>query len=85
VFIKKYIQRQRHKSEQDQTPLVLPNEEFLRHKKYLYKFFDNVTDKISDYKIWRLIGRIKGTLQEPIEEVKQLKLKEIRSLMKINW
>lgn len=40
---------------------------------------------MNDYKVWRLIGRVKSSLKEPIDEVKELKFKEIRSLMKINW
>lgn len=44
-----------------------------------------MTEKKSDYKIWRLIGRVKSSLKEPIEEIKELKLKEVRCLMKINW
>lgn len=39
----------------------------------------------SDYKIWRLIGRIKISLGEPISEVKEIKMKEIRAIMGINW
>ena len=44
-----------------------------------------MTEKISDYKIWRVVGRIKGTLKEPMSEIKEIKLKEIRCMMKINW
>ena len=40
---------------------------------------------MSDYKFWRLIGRMKSSLGEPIEVVKELKLKEVRALLKINW
>ena len=51
----------------------------------MYRFYQDVTEKINDYKIWRVIGRVKGSLKEPIEEIKELKLKEIRCLQKINW
>jgi len=55
-------------------------------KKQLYSFFDEYTDKVAkDWQVWRLIGRIKGILKETPLEVKELKLKEIRSLMIINW
>jgi hypothetical protein len=59
--------------------------EFNRHRHQLYRFYQDVTEKVSDYKIWRLIGRVKGSLKEPIEEIKEIKMKEIRCLMKINW
>lgn len=35
--------------------------------------------------MWRLIGRIKSVLREPFDEIKELKFKEIRSLMVIDW
>ena len=58
----------------------------MRHKEQLYKFYDQITQTLpSDYKIWRLIGRIKSGLKEPISEVKDIKMKEIRAIMKINW
>lgn len=59
--------------------------EFDRHKEQLYKLYTKVTDKVNDYKIWRLIGRLKSQIGEPIEEIMELKLKELRALMKINW
>ena len=59
--------------------------DFKRHKVQLYKFYDLLTEKISDYKFWRLICRIKGGFNEPAEEVKGLKLKEINCIMKIHW
>jgi hypothetical protein len=40
---------------------------------------------VRDWQIWRLIGRIKSVLQEPKAEIKDLKYKEIKSLMVINW
>lgn len=75
VFLKNYLAK----------PNVTP-EELKINKKQLYAFFDEYTSKVAkDWQIWRLIGRIKGILQEPVEEIKELKLKEIRSLMIINW
>jgi hypothetical protein len=44
-----------------------------------------VTEKISDHKIWRLIATVKSNLQEGIEEIKELKMKELLCAMKINW
>ena len=32
-----------------------------------------------------MIGRVKGSLKEPIGDIKELKLKEVRCLMRINW
>ena len=64
-------------------PLTL--EEFNRHKQQLYTLYDRVTDKVNDYKIWRLIGRMKAQIGEPIEEIKELKLKEIRAITRIGW
>ena len=65
-FIKRYIENERHEDdpelklvEKEQLEQPLPDEEVLRHKKYLYKFYDDITEKINDYKIWRLIGRMK--------------------------
>ena len=44
-----------------------------------------MTEKISDYKFWRLICRVKKSLREDMSEVKELKFKEIRCLMKVGW
>jgi len=87
-FIKRFVNNQAHESDPDReaveaNPTTMP--EFLRHKAQLYRFFDQVTAKMSDDKIWRLICRIKSSLKEPIEEVKALKMKELNCLMKINW
>ena len=87
-FIKRYVQNEAHDSDPDRekvkaNPTTMV--EFLRHKAQLYRFFDQVTEKISDDKVWRLICRIKSSLKEPIEEVKALKMKELNCLMKINW
>lgn len=55
-------------------------------KRQLYHFFNDYTNIVArDWQIWRLIGRIKSILKEPIDEIKELKLKEMRSLMIINW
>lgn len=51
----------------------------------LYKLYDCVTEKVNDYKIWRLIGKMKANLYEPMKIVKEIKFKELRSLMKLNW
>ena len=56
------------------------------NKRQLYTFFDEYTEKIAkDWQIWRLICRIKSVLREPFESIKELKFKEIRSLMIIDW
>jgi hypothetical protein len=56
------------------------------NKRQLYSFFDEYTEKIArDWQIWRLIGRIKSVLKESHVVVKDIKLKEIRSLMVIGW
>mmetsp|Transcript_32157 Transcript_32157/g.49180 ORF Transcript_32157/g.49180 Transcript_32157/m.49180 type:complete len:123 (-) Transcript_32157:31-399(-) len=60
-------------------------EEFERHKVQLYKFYFDLTEKINDYKYWRLIGRIKQSFREPFAVIKETKFKEIRAIMKINW
>jgi hypothetical protein len=51
----------------------------------LFKLYDSVTEKVNDYKIWRLIGKMKANLYEPLKIVKEIKFKELRSLMKLNW
>lgn len=96
-FIDKFLKDEVHKDDPDaelvndngkndkkQTELC-SDEEFSRHKKQLYQFFNQYTDKINDHKVWRLICRVKSSLDEPIEEVKELKFKEIRAIMEINW
>ncbi len=68
------------------TVADLQKEEFLVNKRQLYNFFDLYTSKVvKDWQVWRLIGRIKSVLREPFEEIKELKFKEIRSLMVIDW
>lgn len=75
VFLKNYVAK----------PDIKSNE-LLINKKQLYLFFDEYTSHVAkDWQIWRLIGRVKGILKEPVDEIKELKLKEIRSLMVINW
>ena len=66
-FIKRYVQNESHDSDPDRekvkaNPTTMV--EFLRHKAQLYRFFDQVTEKISDDKVWRLICRIKSSLKE---------------------
>lgn len=74
VFLKNYVAK------------TVTDEEFKVAKKQLYLFFKDYTEKVAkDWQVWRLIGRIKGILKESPEEVKELKLKEIRALMVINW
>ena len=88
-FIKRFINGQMHPDDptrnDEQNTQKVSLEEFNRHRHQLYRFYQDVTEKINDYKIWRVIGRVKGSLKEPIEEIKELKLKEIRCLQKINW
>jgi hypothetical protein len=68
------------------TVADLQKEEFLVHKRQLYTLFDEYTEKVvKDAQVWRLIGRIKGILREKFEEIKEIKLKEIRSYMIIDW
>ena len=57
----------------------------MKHKPYLYKFFKTYQEHISDYQVWRLIGRIKTILQEDPAVIKEDKMSEARCLMKQNW
>ena len=87
-FIGKFIKNKVHELDPDaDAKLNEPCSEadFKRHKAQLYKFFDQYTEKISDYRVWRLIYQVKRSLAEPMETVKELKLKEIRGIMHINW
>lgn len=91
-FIKRYVDNERHADdpenkliEESEKGIPLSEEEVQRHKKYLYKFYDNVTEKISDYRFWRLIGKVKENFGEPWEEIKEIKFKELRTMMNINW
>lgn len=88
-FIKRFLEGKLHPDDPTRpangNTQKITVEEFDRHRHQLYRFFEDVTEKISDYKIWRLIGRVKGSLKEPISEIKELKFKEVRCLMKINW
>jgi hypothetical protein len=78
VFLKSYVA--------NATVADLTKEEFLVNKRQLYTFFDEYTNKIHmDWQIWRLICRIKGILREPFPDIKELKFKEIKSLMIIDW
>ena len=78
VFLKSFVAQA--------TVADLQKEDFLVNKRQLYTFFDEYTEKIAkDWQIWRLIGRIKSVLRETFEEIKDLKFKEIRSLMIIDW
>lgn len=75
VFLKCYVSKV---TQSDVTMAV--------SKRQLYHFFNDYTSIVArDWQIWRLIGRIKSILKEPIAEIKELKLKEMRSLMLINW
>lgn len=59
--------------------------EYLRHKIRFFAFFENFSNHINDYNVHRLVWRIKGTLGEPIEDQHKSKMREIRSLLIINW
>ena len=74
IFLSKYTQ------ENDQTP-----EQCERHKKNLFRFFKDWTNCINDYQVWRLISKMKQQLGEPVEDVREAKKSEIRSLQKVNW
>lgn len=88
-FIKRFLHGQMHPDDPTRPfngeSIKITVEEFDRHRHQLYRFFEDVTEKKSDYKIWRLIGRVKDSLKEPIGDIKELKLKEVRCLMRINW
>lgn len=60
-------------------------EMFTKHKRALYKFFADFSNKINDFRVWRLICRIKTVLQEPSSMVIEAKRNEIRSLQKPGW
>ncbi|CDW87054.1 tetratricopeptide repeat protein 27 [Stylonychia lemnae] len=75
VFLKNYVAK-----------AGTPFEEFNIAKKQLYAFFDDYTEKVAkDWQVWRLICRIKSILKESHENIKSIKLKEIRALQNINW
>ena len=56
-----------------------------KHKGRLFEFFKDFSNCIHDYKVWRLLSRIKSELGEAFTEVKSCKMSEIRSLQEINW
>jgi len=65
-FIKRYVQNERHQADPDLVGMSdqeknepLSDEEVVRNKRYLYKFYDDVTEKINHHKVWRLICRVK--------------------------
>lgn len=74
LFIEKYVNKP-----------TMSVEEFVKHKKYLYKFYSGFSEKINDFRVWRLICRIKQVLQEPIAEAIEAKKNEMRSLQKPGW
>ena len=85
-FIKKFLHNMVHEDDPDKLDFKPTTQaDFLRHKSQLYKFYDDLTAKVNDYKFWRLIVRIKQTFKEPHSVIKETKFKEIRSMMKINW
>lgn len=55
-------------------------EKLARHKPYLYKFYKNFQEHISDHQVWRLVCRIKGMLKEDPQEIKEAKMAEIRCI-----
>jgi hypothetical protein len=58
VFLKVYVAQA--------TVADLSKDEFLVHKRQLYTFFNEYTEKVAkDWQVWRLIGRIKSVLREP--------------------
>lgn len=59
--------------------------EFLRHKTRLFDFFKHFSNHINDNNVHRLVWRVKVTLGEPPEAVKEFKFKELRALMCANW
>ena len=59
--------------------------QFLRHKKNLFQFFKDYSNHVNDSKVHRLVCRVKQLLGEPAAEVKECKLKEIRSLQIVDW
>ena len=44
-----------------------------------------MTEKVSNYKFWRLIGKTKQSLGCDLKEVKAIKIKELNCLQAINW
>ena len=58
----------------------MEKEQFLKHKNNLYKFFKDFSNCIDDYQVWRLVCRIKIILKEELQEIKEAKMNEIRSL-----
>lgn len=63
----------------------MPEPEFLKHKLRLFDFFKHFSNQINDHNVHRLVWRVKITLGEPAEAVKDYKFKELRSLMCVNW
>ena len=58
----------------------LTQEEFLKHKRNLFSFFKDFSNNIDDYNVWRLVAKIKQLLEEPVDDIKEAKMNEIRSL-----
>ena len=85
-FVKRFVDGELHPNDPDRNFAVNTNaKELLRHKAQLYKFYDRVTAKVNDFRIWQCVGRVKMVLQEPMSEIKELKMKELRAMMIINW
>ena len=74
LFIAKYVN----------NPDIKP-EHFIKHKAHLYKFFTDFSNKINDFRVWRLVSRIKSVLKEPIVEIVEAKKNEVRSLQHAGW
>ena len=59
--------------------------DFAKHKRNLYNFFKDFSNRINDYNVYRLMCKTKQLLQEDIEDIKEQKMNEIRALQRINW
>jgi len=60
-------------------------DDYMKHKTHLYKFFNQYTEKVNDYQVWKLIGRIKTILKEPLRDIIATKKSELISLQKAGW
>lgn len=83
VFLKNYVSNRLKVTEEERKEA---QESLTVNKRQLYKFFDEYTSqKPQDWQVWRLLCRMKGVLKEPTEEVKDLKLKEVKALQIGGW
>ena len=78
VFLKNYVVNKPAGSEEEKKAA---EDNLAVNKKQLYAFFEEYTSqKPQDWQVWRLLCRVKGVLKEKPEEIKDLKLKEIKAL-----